>query len=77
MLECKHEILEWENLNKLWVNDTTTLASSKDVGIISFNGINLYKILFVPGKPYSVHVHLRELLEPEYQAIFLSWMDAK
>ena len=32
---------------------------------------------FVPGKPCSVHVHLRLLLRPDYQAIFQSWMDAK
>ena len=32
---------------------------------------------FAPGKPCSVHVHLRELLGPDYQAIFQSWMDGE
>ena len=32
---------------------------------------------FVLGKPCSVHAHLRELLGPDYQAIFQSWMDAE
>ena len=34
-------------------------------------------MLFVPGKPCSVHAHLRELLGPTYQAIFQSWKDAE
>ena len=34
-------------------------------------------VSFVPGKPCLVNVHLQELLGPNYQAIFKSWMDAK
>ena len=34
-------------------------------------------MFFVPGKPCSVHAHLRELLGPDYQSVFQSWMDAE
>ena len=34
---------------------------------------------FVPGKPCLVHAHLQiqELLRPNYQAVFQTWMDAE
>ena len=34
-------------------------------------------MLLVSGKPHTVHVHLRELLGPDYQEIFQSWMETK